>query len=111
MPYQVCDNLFIVDYIGRQSLGPASSLEEPGRWTWRSDPFVFHKLSGADQGRAEAAIRSARCPMAFLHGERSAIVRADNLAHTRAIAPAGTIFAVIPDAAHHVFLDQPLAVV
>ena len=111
MPYQVCDNLFIVDYIGRQSLHTVRGVGEPEQWTWRSDPFVFHKLSGAEQAQAEAALREARCPLAFLYGERSAIVRPDNLAHTRAAAPAGTIFSAVPDAAHHIFLDQPLAVV
>ena len=111
MPYQVCDNLFIVDYIGRHSLHAVTLPGEAERWTWRSDPFVFHKLSGADQGRAEAALRGARCPLAFLYGDRSAIVRPDNLAHTREAAPAGTIFTAVPDAAHHLFLDQPLATV
>ena len=109
MPYQVCDNLFIVDYIGRQSLGPAR--DAPDRWTWRSDPFLLHKLSGADQGQAEAALRRVRCSLAFLYGDRSAIVRPDNLTHTRAAVPPGTFFTVIPDAAHHIFLDQPLATV
>ncbi len=111
MPYQVCDNPFIVDYIGRQSLHAVTGAEAAERWTWRSDPFAFHKLSGASQGQAETNLRAARCPLAVLYGDRSAIVRADNLAHTREVAPAGTLFAAIPDAAHHVFLDQPLAVV
>ena len=111
MPYQVCDNLFIVDYIGRHSLGPVEAPPGPTRWTWRSDPFVFHKLAGAEQGRAAATVRAARCPLAVLYGDRSAIVRPENLAHTQAVAAAGTIFAAVPDAAHHLFLDQPLAVV
>lgn len=111
MPYQLCENLYIVDYIGRQSLKPVMAEDGAEQWTWRSDPFVFQKLSGAGQGEAEAAGREARCPLAFLYGERSAIVRPDNLAHTRAITPAGTIFSAVPDAAHHLFLDQPLAVV
>ena len=81
------------------------------RWTWRSDPFVFHKLARVATDGAETALRSARCPLAFLYADRSAIVRPDNLAHTRAAAPTGTIFSVIPDAAHHLFLDQPLATV
>ncbi len=110
MPYQTCENLFIVDYIARQSLGPIVQ-DGAERWTWRSDPFVFHKLSGLVMDGAETALRGARCPLAFLYADRSAIVRPDNLAHTRGAAPAGTIFSVIPDAAHHVFLDQPLAVV
>ena len=111
MPYQVCDNLYIVDYIGRHSLKAVAGESGGEQWTWRSDPFIFHKLHGAGRGEAEAAAREARCPLAFLYGDRSAIVRADNLAHTKGVVPAGTLFAAIPDAAHHVFLDQPLAVV
>ena len=111
MPYQVCENLYIVDNIGRHSLKPVTGEDGAELWTWRSDPFIFHKLHGASRGEAEAAGRAARCPLAFLYGDRSAIVRPDNLAHTKGVAPAGTIFAAVPDAAHHVFLDQPLAVV
>lgn len=111
MPYQVCDNLFILDYIARQSLTEIEAGPDAARWTWRSDPFTFHKLSGAEAGQAEAALRAARCQLAFLYGDRSAIVRPDNLAHTQAAAAPGTIFAAVPDAAHHLFLDQPLAVI
>ncbi len=110
MPYQTCDNAFILDYIARQSLVEVGGEGvEPG-WTWRFDPFFFPKIGGAEQSKAEAALRAARCPVALMYGERSAIVRPDNLAHTRAIAP-DAIYAAIPDAAHHVFLDQPLATV
>jgi pimeloyl-ACP methyl ester carboxylesterase len=49
--------------------------------------------------------------MAFVKGEQSTIVRRSNLAYTESIAPPGTPFLSIPDAAHHLFLDQPLAVI
>ncbi|WP_174299428.1 alpha/beta fold hydrolase [Caulobacter sp. S45] len=111
MPYQTCDNLYVVDHIGRQSLKRIKTADSPERWTWRSDPYVFQKLSGSAQEDAETAARSARCRLAFLYGDRSAIVRPDNLAHTREVAPDSSLFASIPDAAHHVFLDQPLATV
>ena len=114
MPPQLCDNAFILDYIARRSLKPAPLGEGDGGgegWTWRFDPMVQTKFHGADRPASDAALRQARCPMAFLKGERSAIVRPGNLAYTRSIAPKGTIFAELPDAAHHVFLDQPLAFV
>jgi pimeloyl-ACP methyl ester carboxylesterase len=128
MPMQPCDNLFILDHIARHSLKPATredggpnSAEEG--WTWRFDPFLMDRIGGEpgdqDPGKgslgvraeADAALRAARCRLAFVKGELSAIVREANLAYTRSIAPAGTQFSSVPNAAHHLFLDQPLAVV
>ena len=67
-------------------------------------------MDGADREAAEAAVRAARCPLGVLYGDRSAVVRPDNLAHLRSVAP-DAIYAAVPDAAHHLFLDQPLATV
>ncbi len=121
MPMQPCDNLFILDHIARHSLKPAPNPDggpDGGEgWTWRFDPFLMDKLAG-DPGRslgvraeADAALRAARCRLAFVKGELSSIVRSANLAYTRSIAPAGAQFFSVPNAAHHLFLDQPLAVV
>ena len=112
MPPQLCDNAFLLDFIARRSLTPAPRPAGAGDgWTWRFDPEMIAKLAGAERADSDAALRAARCPLAFLNGERSAIVQADNLAYTRSIAPEGTPFATLPDAAHHLFLDQPLAFV
>ena len=109
MPYQSCENLFIVDYIARQSIAEVREGGQDG-WSWRFDPFLFPKVDGADREAAEAAVRGARCPVGVLYGDRSAVVRPDNLAHLRSVAP-DAIYAAVPDAAHHLFLDQPLATV
>jgi pimeloyl-ACP methyl ester carboxylesterase len=116
MPMQPCDNLFILDHIARHSLKPARREDGGEGWTWRFDPFLMDRING-NPGRslgvraeADAALRAARCPMAFVKGELSSIVRSANLDYTRSIAPAGTSFFSIPNAAHHLFLDQPLAV-
>ena len=111
MPPQPCDNPFILDYIARQSLKPVSRAGGGEGWTWRFDPFGLPKLDGAERTEADAALRAVRCPLAFLYGEHSAIVRPDNLAYTRSLAPPDTPFVEMKDAAHHVFLDQPLAFV
>ncbi len=110
MPPQLCDNAFLLDFIARRSLTQAPRLEGGGDGsTWRFDPYLAPKMSGAGRADADASLRAIRCPLAFLYGDRSAIVRPDNLAYTRSIAPEGTTFTVLPDAAHHLFLDQPLA--
>jgi len=116
MPAQPCDNLFILDHIARHSLTPAPTPEGGEGWTWRFDPYGFDKIVSETPGmsaRAEAdvALRATRCRLAFVKGDRSTIVRSANLAYTRSIAPEGTPFLTVADAAHHLFLDQPLAVV
>jgi pimeloyl-ACP methyl ester carboxylesterase len=44
-------------------------------------------------------------------GERSKLVTPETAAYMRRLAPAGTPTVVIPDADHHVMVDQPLAFV
>ncbi len=110
MPPQACDNPFVLDYIARRSLMQVETGQVEG-WTWRFDPLLFERLDGARRADTDAALRAARCPLAFLYGDRSAVVRTDNLAYSRSIAPEGTLFASVPDAAHHLFLDQPLGFV
>jgi pimeloyl-ACP methyl ester carboxylesterase len=110
MPYQPCENLFILDHIARQSLHRVQDDAGAQGWTWRFDPFLFPKVSGAEPEATEAALKAALCPVAVLYGESSAVVRPDNLARTRAARP-DAVYAAVPDAAHHLFLDQPLATV
>jgi pimeloyl-ACP methyl ester carboxylesterase len=116
MPVQPCDNLFILDYIARHALKQVARPEGGEGWIWRFDPFLADKARDAERGvsvraQADAALRAARCRMAFVKGEHSTIVRPHNLAYTQSIAPQGAQFHSIPNAAHHLFLDQPLAVV
>lgn len=117
LPVQPCDNLFILDHIARHSLKQTTLAEGGEGWTWRFDPFLMDKLvrdasrSLGVRAEAEAAFRAARRQMAFVKGEHSTIVRPQNLAYTQSIAPHGTQFHSIPNAGHHLFLDQPLAVV
>ena len=108
VPPQLCDNAFVLDYIARRSLKRAARPDGSDGWTWRFDPFLLPRLSGAERADTDAAIRAATCPLAFLSGDRSAIARPDNLGYTRSIVAPGTVFTAVEDAAHHVFLDQPL---
>ena len=116
MPPQPCDNLFLLDHIARHSLKPAPSPAGGEGFTWRFDPFMLNRAAEGESGasarkQADASLRAARCPIVFIKGAQSAIVRHANLAYTQSIAPAGTSFLTVPDAAHHLFLDRPLAVV
>lgn len=101
-PPQSCLNPFIGDFIARRSLE-----ERSGMWHWRFDP------RGLAMSAAPLPVRPdlVRCPIACLYGERSALITPEVLAATRELLPAGTPVIAIPDAAHHVPVDQPLALV
>jgi len=112
-PTQSCDNPYILDYIARQALKPAPMPNDPGieGWTWRFDPYLFAKIPATFQKDVAAALPAARCPLALIWGDRSALMEGRVKAHTLESAPAGTLKIAMPEAAHHLFLDQPLATV
>jgi pimeloyl-ACP methyl ester carboxylesterase len=111
MPSQPCENAYLLDHIARESLKLAPGEDGQDGLTWRFDPCQFQRLAGGVRDGAAVALKSAQCPLAFIWGEQSRIVQPANLAYTRSITPPGTVFASLPQAGHHLFLDQPLAVV
>ena len=99
-PSQPCENLWYIDHIARGSI---KAVE--GGFTWRFDPFVFKNLRFGEDG---FTLGAATCPVAFLRGDRSILTTPDVVAYMRSTAPAGSPFMAVPDAAHHLMLDQPL---
>ena len=94
----------------RRFLAETSIVETPSGWRWKFDPSA-PASRGLDHGvGVRARIASATVPLAFLYGEDSVLIDADVIARTRAVAP-GARFVGIPDAGHHLMLDQPLAFV
>ncbi|MBE7217614.1 MAG: alpha/beta hydrolase [Caulobacteraceae bacterium] len=107
MPEQACANLYAVDHIARGGL----RRDEDG-WRWAFDPFMWAKLDRDGRPLAqEAELAQARAPLAFVHGERSALMDAEVVAYTRAHARPGSPVVAVPEAAHHLMLDQPLGFV
>jgi pimeloyl-ACP methyl ester carboxylesterase len=100
-PPQSCANDYMVDHIARLSLIP-----EGDDWFWHFDP---RRVRLRDSGRPP--IERVTCPLAFLYGDRSDLLDSDTLACAVAVLPKGTPVVPIPDAAHHVPLDQPLALI
>lgn len=102
-PAQSCENLYIADHIARTSL-----VEVPGGWSWRFDPNLRGKMSYDD---AERMVRPPRCPVALVFGDRSKLMTPERRAFMAAVIPSSAPLFEIPDAGHHVMVDQPLAVV
>ncbi len=115
-PSQRCENLYLLDFIARESLrsAPMDAAVPDGEqgWTWRFDPFIWSKMTwNARQRDQEAELAAAKCPIAFIYGERSMVMTAVTAAYTHEHAPPGTPIFAIPNAEHHLLLDQPLALV
>jgi pimeloyl-ACP methyl ester carboxylesterase len=109
MPVQPCEHLYIVDHIARTSLRQVEANDtSPAGWTWCFDPFMWR---GYRMGHPTEDLSNARCPIAAIWGARSSLVHADVVAYTKRLAPAGSPMIEIPDADHHVMIDQPLAFV
>jgi pimeloyl-ACP methyl ester carboxylesterase len=112
-PTQTCGNPFILDYIAREALKPAPM--EDGScamgWTWRFDPFLFAKIEKDFQEKVATALPAAQCPIAMMWGETSALMTGAFLEHTKTQAPVGSPLIEMPQAAHHLFLDDPLGFV
>ena len=106
MPPQPAGNAYIADFIARRSL-----KEVDGGLTWRFDPNMWAKLNRELDMRGQApAPEAVKTPMVHIYGAKSRIVE-----HRKAGAPspfpAGMTEIEIPDAHHHIMIDQPLALV
>lgn len=101
VPPQRCVNGFLLDHIARHSVHPT-----PEGWQLKADPALLDRFDFEDQTDALLGLNTG---FGMIHGTLSASVTEEDLAYLQYIAPPGSPFRAIPGAAHHVFLDQPLA--
>ena len=85
-----------------------SLVEKDGGWTWAFDPYLWHRFNPDENPRVFGA---PNCPVTIIWGERSILMPPERIARTRAMVRPETAMIGIPDAAHHVMIDQPLAFV
>ena len=100
-PPQDCDNLFIVDYVARHSL-----REVEGGWTWKFDPGVWRRFTLGDLSER---LKAMECRIGIFYGQSSAIFPAKVGAYMFGLLGHAVPVVEIPEAQHHVMLDQPLA--
>jgi len=103
VPRQPCDNPWVLRHIAETSLRRA----ETG-WAWKFDWRLFTRTSERPMADYLADVR---IPTAFLHGQESRVVDDEVAARVREAygRPAPTVW--VPEARHHLMLDQPLAFV
>ncbi len=102
IPAQPSENQYILDHIADHSV-----VEIDDGWTWKFDPHVFdqtlvslHEELAAVTGR-----------IALLRGEHSVVVPEDVAEYMYELTGRNAPVASIPDAHHHLIVDQPLAFV
>ncbi|HEX7743287.1 MAG TPA: alpha/beta hydrolase [Sphingobium sp.] len=104
MPPQTCDNDFIVEFIARHSLMPVE-----GGWTWKFDGAAMGTRRFGEPFREY--LQAARCRAALIFGEKSALVSRYTASYMSSLMGPEAPIVEVPEAQHHVMLDQPLAFV
>ena len=112
MPPQAAGNLFIADFIARRSLKRAPMEDGSGEgWTWRFDPNMWNKLDRTAMNQMMVGGKpKVEVPLAHIFGDRSVIITRKVEGQTTPL-PDDILEIAIPDSAHHVMVDQPLALV
>lgn len=104
LPAQDCVNDFLVEFIARHSI-----CRSDNGWTWKFDVGAM----GARRWQEPFAehLANIRCRRALLYGAESALVSRATAAHMAGILGPEAAVVEIPEARHHVMLDQPIAFV
>lgn len=102
IPEQEVEDLWLVDHIARGSL-----KQVEGGHTWRFDPGIWSKLR-TEPRNPEAAAAALKCPIAFVRGAQSVLMQSEVWTYMQSVFT-DSPFVTVPDAKHHLVLDQPLA--
>jgi pimeloyl-ACP methyl ester carboxylesterase len=101
IPEQPCENSYIVEHIARHSL-----RQTDAGWTWKFDPKVFSRFPLKS---LRDYLAGARCRVALLRAQFSTVVSAETGVYMYELLNRNSPLVEIPQAHHHLMLDQPLA--
>ncbi len=107
-PPQACDNLFILDHIARRSAREMADEDGASGWALCFDPQFWDKFTRIDP---LPLVVAARCPLALIRGAKSQLFQPEDAAYLLSLIGPGAPYVEIPEADHHVMIDQPLAFV
>lgn len=108
-PPQTSDQPYIVDHLARGSLRHvAADAQGEAGWTWRFDPNLWASI---DRNAADELVGRAAVPIGLIYGARSKLVAADHVVQLQQRLPNCRFAAAVPEAGHHIMVDQPLALV
>ena len=102
-PPQPCKNHFILDYLAAHSL-----ISTPEGFKFKLDGALFAKMiSNQDLPSAKDMVRNLTIPAGFIYGKNSRFFPEAVVTDIKSIIDQ-KLMRVVPEAHHHVFLDQPL---
>jgi pimeloyl-ACP methyl ester carboxylesterase len=107
-PPQACANLYILDFIARRSARQAVNAGGGSGWSLSFDPHFWEKFGRLD---AFELLKAVRAPLAIIRGSKSQLFQAEDAAYLRTVIAPDSPYVEIPEAEHHVMIDQPLAFV
>lgn len=110
LPDQDCENLFLLDHIARNAMKEVRQEDGSTGWAWMFDPNLWNKMQ-YDIRAAVETISEFNCPVAIVRGEQSSLVTDEIWTYMCKAFPGHAPRFSIPEARHHVMLDQPLALV
>lgn len=103
VPPQPCDNGFILEHVARHSLKHTDA-----GWSWKFDPRVFLKVSPTPMSEF---LSNVNCRVAILRGELSFLVPPEIGNYMYELLDRNAPVVEVPQAHHHLLLDQPLALI
>lgn len=102
LPAQECEHEFLVEFIARHSLKHVE-----GGWNWKFDPQAMGAKRWEEPFHEHTA--NMRCRRALIHGQHSALVDRERAAYISSLMGPDAPIVEIPEAQHHLLLDQPIA--
>jgi len=102
VPEQPCENRYLIDHVARHSLGRID-----GGWTWKFDPEVFRRFTPR---AIHEILPTVRCRVALFRAEFG-LVTPDIGEYMFELLDRNAPVVEIPQAHHHLMLDQPLALI
>ncbi|MBX9605811.1 MAG: alpha/beta hydrolase [Gammaproteobacteria bacterium] len=104
LPQQECENGYLVEFIARHSL-----REEAAGWTWKFDVNTMTPRRWGEPFHEH--LQNLGCRAALIFGQHSALVSRDTADYMSELLGPRAPIIEIPEARHHLLLDQPLAFV
>ncbi len=101
VPAQPCEHQFILDYIARHSL-----TQVDGGWSWKFDDKLFDEFR---IGNMTEDLSNLACRVGVIYGEHSQLFSQEIVDYMFKVLDSSVPFVAIPEANHHLLLDQPLA--
>jgi pimeloyl-ACP methyl ester carboxylesterase len=108
MPPQSAENLYLVDWVARHSLKEVPQQNGAPGFTWKFDPAIWRRFSIGDMA---ARLKETKCRIAIFRGEHSVLLPPQIGEYMFNLLGRSAPVVEIPQAQHHIMLDQPLAFV